>query len=81
MEIRLQGIGMVKGTQAIEIKLHDVLMWNTGSTSEVVNIVISKTGKTMVITTKCFDDWTKEYKLYERKMTSTRLVHIVKAVA
>ena len=77
-KMRLQGIGQVVGTPAIQIKLHDTLMWNNGSTTEVMNITPSKTGKTLVIAEKWFDEWKKEYKTTDRKMTASRLVCIVK---
>lgn len=77
-KMRLQGIGVVKGTQASEIKIGDTLMWNYGGTSTVETIKYSKTGKTIVITEKWYNASKKEFQTSERKMTTSRLVCILK---
>lgn len=77
-EMRLQGVGLVEGTPAKEIKVGDYLMWNFGSKSEVLAIKFSKTGKTLVATLKSYDTCNKIFKTSERKMTAERLVCIRK---
>ena len=74
MEIRLQYVGMVKAEPAGNIKVGDRLMWNGGSTDEVVAVRFAESGKTMWITEKTDDGriWP------ERKMTTTRGVAIVR---
>lgn len=72
MKMRLQGVGLVDGTAAKNIKIGDILMWNFGATTVVKNVIPSKTGKTVVIV---------EYsnsgkKDYTRKLGSERLVCI-----
>jgi hypothetical protein len=66
---RLQGIGLVLGTPAEEIKVGDYLMWNFGYTSEVDSI-IKETAKTLTISVI----ESKTRKLYERKLNKSRLV-------
>jgi hypothetical protein len=70
--MRLQSIGVVLGTPAKEIKVGDTLMWNFGSTSEVVEIV-KETAKTIVVKTKPEDS----DKVYERRFNKSRLVCIL----
>ena len=72
--MRLQGIGMVEGTPAAEIKIGDTLMWNYGGTSEVLEIKKSKTGKTLYLKTRSNSD----DKIYDRTLRAKRLVCILK---
>lgn len=65
---RLQGIGVVGGITAKNIKVGDVLVWNFGSTSKVVSIEFSKTGKTLKVTTE------HNGELYERRFNAERIV-------
>lgn len=65
---RLQGIGIVEGIKAKNIKVGDELVWNYGGTSKVVAIEFSKTGKTLIVTTEYNGE------LYERRMTAERIV-------
>ena len=71
--MRLQAIGNVQGTTASEIKKGDILMWNFGSKSEVLEI-LNETPKTITIKEKQVG---ASY-IGERKMTKSRLVCILK---
>ena len=71
--MRLQGIGNVLGNPASEIKKGDILMWNFGSKSEVLEIV-KETRKTITIKEKQVGC---SY-IGERKMTKSRLVCILR---
>lgn len=66
--IRLQGIGVVEGIKAKNLKVGDVTVWNYGGTETVKEIRFSKTGKTLVAVVEC------NGKDYERKMTAERIV-------
>jgi len=72
--IRLQSIGLVKGTPASEIKIGDVLVWNFGHTSTVKEVKKNKTGNTLHLTTISGSDG----KEYERKIRVSTLVCIAK---
>jgi glutamyl/glutaminyl-tRNA synthetase len=76
-EMRLQGIGMVEGTEAGKIQVGDILRWNYGGLSKVVSFELSKTGKTIICQVETVDSRTGEKELYERKMRTSRLVNIV----
>lgn len=47
--IHLQGIGEKKATEAKNIKVGDVLIWNYGGREKVTRIQPSKTGKSMTL--------------------------------
>lgn len=69
--IKLQGIsGQQKGTQTKDLKVGDVIVWNYGYKSEVVEIIPSKTGKTITFMLKSFESG----KINSRKMGADRLV-------
>lgn len=68
--IQLQGIGKRAATEAKNIKVGDTLIWNFGSTSQVIGVEFSKTGKTLTITTIAGG------KQYERRLGAERLVAI-----
>ena len=70
-ELHLQGIGKKAATEAKNIKIGDVLIWNYGATSKVLNIEFSKTGKTLTVTTLA-----ENGKQYERRLGANRLVAI-----
>jgi|tagenome__1003787_1003787.scaffolds.fasta_scaffold20632670_2 hypothetical protein len=75
-EMRLQGIGLVEGTEAGKIQIGDILRWNFGGLSKVVAIEFTKTGKTII----CEVEWMNskgEIETAERKMRTNRLVNIV----
>ena len=71
--MKLQGLyGEQKSKKLNEIKIGDVLIWNYGYTSLVVDLRPSKTGKTINVITKSNTDGN----IYERKMSATRLVAV-----
>ena len=54
--VKLQGIhGAQKGTPTKNLKVGDVIVWNYGYKSEVVEIIPSKTGKTITFMLKSFE--------------------------
>lgn len=69
--IKLQGIyGAKKGTPTKNLKVGDVLIWNYGYKSEVVEILPSKTGKTITFMMKSLESGN----ISPRKMGADRLV-------
>ena len=72
-EIKLQGIyGKQKAKAVKELNKGDVIMWNYGYTSEVVDVVFSKTGKTATVMLKSSSDGI----VRDRKMGANTLVAI-----
>ena len=68
--IKLQGIsGRQAGTKAEDLKIGDVIIWNFGYKSEVVEITPSKTGKTITFMLKSFESGN----VSARKMGAERL--------
>lgn len=73
--IKLQGIsGRQAGTKAEDLKIGDVIIWNFGYKSEVVEITPSKTGKTITFMLKSFESGN----VSARKMGAERLVVVEK---
>ena len=71
--VKLQGIhGEQKGTPTKDLKVGDVIVWNYGYKSEVVEIIQSKTGKTITFMLKSFESGN----ISPRKMGADRLVVI-----
>ena len=71
--VKLQGIpGQQKGTAAKNLKIGDVIVWNFGYKSEVLEILPSKTGKTIVFNLKSLDYGS----INSRKMGAETLVVI-----
>ena len=71
--IKLQGIsGQQKGTATKDLKVGDVIIWNYGYKSEVVEIIPSKTGKTITFMLRNFESGN----INARKMGADRLVVI-----
>lgn len=69
--VKLQGIsGQQAGTQAKNLKIGDVIVWNYGYKSEVVDIIPSKTGKTFTFMLKSFEDG----KIRDRKIGANTLL-------
>lgn len=69
--IKLQGIyGAKEGTPTKDLKVGDVLVWNYGYKSEVVEIIPSKTGKTITFMMKSLESGN----ISPRKMGADRLV-------
>nr|DAK12205.1 MAG TPA: Elongation factor P (EF-P) KOW-like domain [Caudoviricetes sp.] len=70
-EIKLQGIYEKKqGKEVKDLKKGDVITWNYGYQSEVVEMIKSKTGKTFTVMLKSLQDGI----VRERKMKATSLV-------
>lgn len=73
--IKLQGInGQQEGTATKNLKIGDVIIWNFGMKSEVVEIIPSKTGKTITFMLKSCQDG----EIRSRKMGAERLVVVEK---
>ena len=73
--IKLQGIsGQHEGTATKNLKIGDVIIWNYGMKSEVVEIIPSKTGKTITFMLKSHQDG----EIRSRKMGAERLVVVKK---
>lgn len=73
--IKLQGIyGHHEGTATKDLKIGDVIVWNYGYKSEVVEIIPSKTGKTITFMLKSFENGN----ISPRKMGAERLVVVEK---
>ena len=73
--VKLQGIhGEKQGTPTKDLKVGDVIVWNYGYKSEVVEIIPSKTGKTITFMLKSLESG----KISPRKMGSDRLVVVEK---
>ena len=71
--VKLQGIrGEKKGTPTKELKIGDIIIWNFGYKSEVVEITPSKTGKTITFMLKSLESGN----INPRKMGADRLVVI-----
>lgn len=69
--IKLQGIaGQQAGTAVKDLKIGDVLVWNYGYKSEVVELIPSKTGKTITAMLRSQQDG----QIRPRKMGAERLV-------
>ena len=69
--VKLQGIhGEKQGTPTKNLKVGDVLIWNYGYKSEVVEILPSKTGKTITFMMKSLESGN----INPRKMAADRLV-------
>ncbi len=73
--IKLQGIGeQPEGIATKNLKIGDVIVWNYGMKSEVVEIMPSKTGKTITFMLKSHQDG----EIRSRKMGAERLVVVKK---
>lgn len=73
--VKLQGIyGAKEGTPTKNLKVGDVLIWNYGYKSEVVEIIPSKTGKTITFMLKSLESGN----ISTRKMGVNRLVVVEK---
>lgn len=73
----LQSVGEVDARKVSNLKPGDILMWNFGSTSQVVKVEPSKTGKTFNVITKS----STSGETYERKMSANTLVGIAEVEA
>lgn len=71
--IKLQGVcGWQKAKAVKDLNTGDVVQWNYGYTSEVVDVIFSKTGKTATVMLKSNTDGI----IRDRKMGAERLVAI-----
>ena len=69
--VKLQGIcGQQEGTPTKNLKVGDVLVWNYGYKSEIMEILPSKTGKTITFTIKSLESGN----ISQRKMRADKLV-------
>lgn len=69
--IKLQGIYGRKEAKAVkDLKIGDVITWNYGYQSEVVEMIPSKTGKTFTVMLRSLQDGI----VRDRKMRADRLV-------
>lgn len=69
--VKLQGIyGQQKGTAVKNLKIGDVIVWNYGYKSEVMELIPSKTGKTITAILKSLESGN----VNSRKMGADRLV-------
>ena len=66
----LQGIGLYNAIKAENVKPGNILVWNYGYKSKVLNTICSETGKTVTITTE------SNGKQYKRRFNSDRLLAI-----
>lgn len=72
--IQLQGYGWHPALTGAEIEVGDVMVWNWGYTSEVINITTSKSGKTAEVTLKAQSNHfepDREGKISTRRITMT----------
>ena len=73
MTVKLQGIYERQEAKAAkELKIGDVIVWNYGYTSTVVDLIPSKTGKTITCMLKSNQDGV----VRDRRMSAERLVAI-----
>lgn len=71
--VKLQGIpGERVGTPVKNLKKGDVIIWNFGYTSQVVDIIPTKTGKQITVMLKSLETGN----VLPRRMGATRLVVI-----
>ena len=71
MTIKLQGVyGQQKATQTKNVVIGDVIIWNYGYKSEVLQIMPSKKGKTITFMLKSLEDGI----VRPRKMGANRYV-------
>lgn len=70
-KLHLQGIGEQNATQAQNIKVGDVLIWNYGFTETVTSIEQSKSGKMLYFSISCPSGY-----IGTRRITKNRLVAV-----
>lgn len=70
-EIKLQGISKKQQAKEVKnLKIGDIITWNYGYQSQVVDMIPSKTGKTFTVMLKSLSDGI----VRDRKMKATTLV-------
>lgn len=71
--MRLQGIYTEMPEKAVkDLKINDIITWNFGYKSQVVDLTPSKTGKTYIVSLKSLQDGI----IRDRKMKATRVVAV-----
>lgn len=70
--INLKGVGDCKAIEAGSLESGMAVIWNYGEQSEVVEVIASKTGKTITASLRSMHDGI----IRSRKMSATRLVAI-----
>ena len=71
-EVQLQGVGKMPGKPVKELKPGDVVFWNFGYSSEVLEMKPTKTGKTFDVLLKC----NQSGNIGTRRLRAERLVAI-----
>lgn len=71
-KVQLQGIGKREAKPVSELKIGDVIMWNFGATSTVVELIPTKSGKSI----KCMLKSNQDGIIRDRMMRVDRLVAI-----
>lgn len=71
-KVQLQGIGKRAAKTVGELKIGDVIMWNFGMTSTVVDLIPTKSGKSI----KCMLKSNQDGIVRDRMMRVDRLVAI-----
>lgn len=74
--IQLQGLGKVAATEAQNLKVGDVTVWNYGGLETITSIEFSKTGKTLTAGIEYFDTFYNKVVQSTRKFKATRIVGI-----
>ena len=74
-EVQLQSVGKKPAIKAENLMVGDVMVWNFGSTSKVVEIIPSKTGKTLTVITEYINMY-GEVEQGKRRFNADRLVVI-----
>lgn len=67
--IHLQGIGEKKAVTARELKVGDILMWNFGYTSTIIEI-LKETAKSITIKTKNKDNYIGIKRLFKTTLVA-----------
>jgi hypothetical protein len=73
--IRLEGIGVLEGIEAKDLKVGDVTIWNYGGLEKITSITPSKTGKTLKVGIE-YTNFKGEIVQSERKLNANRVVAI-----
>lgn len=73
MKIRLQGTGWHNAKPVRQLKIGNIIEWNFGYTSEVLNLTPTKTGKQITVTTRSCDTGN----VHQRRMGADRLVAVI----
>lgn len=68
-KLHLQGIGEQNATEAQNVKIGDVLIWNYGNIETVTSIEQTKSGKMLIFGIACPSGWTGS-----RRINPARLV-------